>query len=354
MNLIRITIYLASYLLLSVANSIAFSQSASVTLTPAIKEEVINEAAEHLEGKYVLPDVGRAMAEDLRNKLEAGVYSNIGDVEEFTRLITEHILAVSNDEHLWVYFSDPPVPTMAEFLDQTPQEAEQELARLRSYNFGFIHVDRLGGNYGYIESLGFFDASLAESTVASAMDLLQYTDGLIIDLRRNGGGEGSMGTLLASYLLGPQPTHINSIYWRIPDEIEEVWTSDNLEGAWYGTDRPVYILTSSDTFSAAEGFSYALQAQGRATIVGEITGGGAHPGGVERIREYFSIFVPHARSINPITGTNWEGTGVTPDVIVPAEEAMRAAQVLLLEELIKNSEDSPARREKQTVLERLQ
>src|SRR5262249_22574655 len=137
--------------------------------------------------------------------------------------------------------------------------------------------------------------------------------------------------------------HLNSLYWRKGDRTEEFWTRKALDGKRY-TGKPVYVLTSARTFSGAEEFAYNLQSRKRATIVGETTGGGAHPGGVRPINDHFAMFVPTGRAINPVTGTNWEGTGVKPDVAVRADEALETAHALAVKTVLAGTKDEEARR----------
>jgi C-terminal processing protease CtpA/Prc len=125
-------------------------------------------------------------------------------------------------------------------------------------------------------------------------------------------------------------THLNNLWTRRTNETREFWTRD-VPGNRLGDDKPVFVLTSKRTFSGAEEFSYNLKNLKRATIVGETTGGGAHPVSGHKIDEHFTIGVPFARAINPISKTNWEGTGVAPDVKVPASEALATAQKLISE-----------------------
>jgi C-terminal processing protease CtpA/Prc len=155
---------------------------------------------------------------------------------------------------------------------------------------------------------------------------------LIIDLRDNGGGRPDMVAYLSSYLFDSR-THLNDLWTRRTDKTEEFWTRDTIPGRRFGGVKPVYVLTSAQTFSGGEEFTYNLKNLKRATIVGETTGGGAHPVSGHRIDEHFRIDVPFARAINPITHTNWEGVGVTPDVVVPAKDALDTAQRLLREKL---------------------
>jgi C-terminal processing protease CtpA/Prc len=196
-------------------------------------------------------------------------------------------------------------------------------------NHGFAKVERLPGNIGYLEFLNFMDEELGADTVAAAMNFINGTDALIIDMRKNGGGNPAMVALVCSYLFGPEPVHLNDLYWREGNRTDEFWTKKEVAGKRY-LNKDVYVLTSKRTFSGAEEFSYNLKNLKRATIIGETTGGGAHPGGGFRISEHFGMFVPTGRAISPITKTNWEGTGVTPDISVPADQALHVARITAL------------------------
>lgn len=165
--------------------------------------------------------------------------------------------------------------------------------------------------------------------MAGAFAVLQQTDALIIDNRTNRGGDPRTVALYVSYLSEGDPFLINTIHWPRLDRVEEYLSTD-LGRKTYGESRPVYVLASSQTFSGGEGLSYDLQALERAVIVGEITGGGAHPVQRAVLGSGFSAAIPVAYSVNPITGTNWEGTGVVPDVEVAAESALLEAQRALL------------------------
>jgi C-terminal processing protease CtpA/Prc len=184
---------------------------------------------------------------------------------------------------------------------------------------------------GYLKFDMFAPPELCGPTAAAAMNFLAGTRALIIDLRENGGGAPRMVTYLSSYLFATR-THLNDLWTRRTDRTEEFWTLDSVPGRRFGGAKPVYVLTSAQTFSGAEEFAYNLKTLKRATVVGETTGGGAHPVRGQRIDEHFMIGVPFARAINPITHTNWEGVGVEPDVKVPASEALATAQRLLAEQ----------------------
>jgi C-terminal processing protease CtpA/Prc len=170
------------------------------------------------------------------------------------------------------------------------------------------------------------------------MTFLANTDALIFDLRQNGGGDPEMVALISSYLFGDKPVHLNSLYWRKGDRTEDFYTKPNLVNKKFG-DKDVYVLTSNYTFSGAEEFSYNLKNLKRATIVGETTGGGANPGGMFRLSEHFGAFIPTGRAVSPITKTNWEGTGVEPDVKAPKEQALKIAYLMALNKSAEKTKD---------------
>jgi C-terminal processing protease CtpA/Prc len=207
-----------------------------------------------------------------------------------------------------------------------------EMEQVRLDNYGFYRAERLPGNIGYLDFRYFHDAGEGGPTAIAAMNFLGNCDALIFDMRRNGGGEPSMIQLISSYLFD-EPRHLNSFYIRAKDTIQQFWTSAYVQGRRM-SNIDVYVLTSSFTFSGAEEFSYNLKNMKRGTIIGETTGGGAHPvEGHVFLNLNVEIGVPYGRAINPITHTNWEGVGVKPDIEVPASEALTVARVEALKKL---------------------
>jgi len=310
---------LLSTLLLALAPAaVPQREQGDVRIAPERLEGLIESLAKEIEDRYVFPDVGHQIAERLRERMFDGAYED-ATLESLAGRLEADLRSINHDKHLGV---SPVLPTPA------PEAArQQELDRtreMRRLNYGFQKVEILDGNVGYLDLRGFLPIGIARETAAGAMALLANVDALVIDLRRNGGGDPSMTQFLCSYFFAER-THLSSIAWRGLDAMDELWTFDDVPGKRL-VDVPIFVLTSSSTFSAAEGFAYALQSRGRATVIGENTGGGAHPGSTHEIGGLLSVFIPNGQAVNPITKTNWEGVGVEPLVKIPAEQALETAK----------------------------
>ena len=299
------------------------------TIDANTRKQVIDTILKRLNDSYVFPEVAKAMETSIRDRAAKGEYDQISSSRTFSETLTKDLQAVSKDKHLRVRYSHEVLPERQPRAEPTAEQREQERRDMSWMNYGFEKVERLRGNTGYISFRGFFGPELGADAVASAMNFVAGTDALIIDLRTNGGGDPEMVALICSYLFGPEPVHLNDLYWREGNRTEQFWTRKEVTGKRY-LNKDVYVLTSKYTFSGAEEFAYNLKNLKRATIIGETTGGGAHPGGGFRINEHFNMFVPTGRAINPITKTNWEGTGVKPDIEVPSDQALTLARLLAL------------------------
>ena len=315
---------------LSVASvAAAQPEQPDLTIDAATRTQVIDAILKRLNDSYVFPEMAKKMEQSIRERVDKKEYDQITSAKQFATTLTKDLQAVSSDKHLRVRYSHSPIPERGPRREPTAEEREQRKRDLNWMNHGFVKVERLRGNIGYLEFLNFADEELGADTVAASMNFVNGTDALIIDLRGNGGGNPAMVALICSYLFGPEPVHLNDLYWREGDRTDQFWTKKEVAGKRY-LNKDVYVLTSKRTFSGAEEFTYNLKNLKRATIIGETTGGGAHPGGMFRMSQHFGAFVPTGRAINPITKTNWEGTGVTPDVAVPAEQALVVARLMAL------------------------
>lgn len=297
-----------------------------------LRTELIGNAIKQVNDYYVFPELAKKVEAALRQNQKRGTYDNVTSAQKLSDLLSEHMQVVTKDKHLRIYYSEQPIPPQANPGQPSAQEKAARLLKLKAMNFGVERVERLPHNIGYLDLRSFAPADAAASALAAAMTLVANTDALIIDLRSNGGGDARTVTLLASYLL-EERTQMNNFYYRHTDRTEQRWSSDVVMGERFGHEKDVYLLTSKNTFSAAEDFSFALKNLKRVTIVGETTGGGAHPGEFVRLHRHFDMFVPKGRSYNPATNTNWEGVGVAPDISVKAEDALKTAQVVVLKKL---------------------
>jgi hypothetical protein len=313
----------------------AFAQQATMPDAPAAeiprfdidavtRERVIARSIAKLNQFYVFPDTAEKMEQALRAHQKKGEYNAITRGDEFAALLTTHLRNVSHDKHLGVTFSPVKLPDLA--AAPSAQQIENNRKQDARINCAFTKVEILDGNIGYVKLGGFGPTDTCAPTVAAAMNFVANADAVIFDMRGPGGGEALTVVFLESYLFD-QPTHVNDIWTRSTNTTRQFWTQAQVPGRRVGT-TPVFVLTSSQTFSAGEEFAYDLQAQKRATIVGETTGGGAHPFRTEGIDDRFALRLPYARAINPITRTNWEGTGVEPDVKVAEADALSTAQKL--------------------------
>ena len=309
-------------------------------LTPKEQQTVVDSIGSKLNANYVFPEIATKMVSSITSKLSKGDYKSLLDPREFATTLTADLQAISKDKHLRVMFAPEQIADQ-----QQTVTAEDSIAYLNRYinsmkrnNFGFKEVKIMAGNIGYLDLRSFSNVEYAGETAVSAMNFLSNTAAIIIDLRNNGGGSPAMIQLITSYLYGSSPVHLNNFYWRPSDRNSQTWTLPHVSGT-RSTDTPVYVLTSGGTFSAAEEFSYNLKHLERATLVGETTGGGAHPGGSVVATDRFMVWVPTGRAINPITNTNWEGTGVSPHIKTSAAEALDVAYLNALESLMKNNKD---------------
>jgi hypothetical protein len=296
-----------------------------MTIDESVRARVIDAVRKALNDDYVFPDVASKMDEAIRNRVKNKEYDGITSAKGLATALTDHLQAVSHDKHLRVFYNHDTIPKRPEGQrEPTAQDRERMRRHGVAINQGFEKVERLEGNVGLIVFNMFFPAEYAGETAIAAINFLGSTDALIFDLRKNGGGDPATVALICSALFGDESVHLNDLYFRPGNETHQYWTLPYLPVKRY-LDKPVYVLTSKRTFSGAEEFTYNLKNLKRATIVGETTGGGANPGGTARLDDHFEVFVPSGRAISPITKTNWEGTGVTPDVTVPADQALQTA-----------------------------
>jgi hypothetical protein len=303
------------------------------------RAKIITSVIDQLHTSYIDVEQASKLEPILRH---ADFSQAVGD-EAFASAVTALMQNVTKDQHLRLIYSAKQFKSQDSGLPTSAEIAEWQAGWKRD-NYGIERVDRLPGNIGYFKINCFWNAAASAPSIAAAMTLLVHTDALIIDLRENGGGDAEEVPLIASYLFDER-THLSDFYRREGNVTEQQWTYPAVAGSRFGKEKKVYVLTSKATFSAAEGLAYALKNLKRATIVGETTKGGAHPSRMRRINEHYEMMVPGSTVRDHVTGKDWEGVGVLPDLSVPAEEALTMAQIIILKEMLAGKPNTENRHE---------
>jgi retinol-binding protein 3 len=308
------------------------AQTPAGALSPEDRVQIVRKASALLLERYVFPDVAEEVARALEDDLRAGRLDHVTDADAFAEALSRRIRDVSGDGHLWVSHQPGPYPPPAP-TPPTAEEVEAQRRHLAASNFGFSRAEVLSGNVGVLEIRQFVSPSHGAEAAVAALSFLGNVDALILDLRRNAGGSPDMVAFVAGFLFPEAPVHLFDIHRRPGARTDQFWSDRRrLPDSSLGR-VPIYVLTASSTFSAGEGLAYILKHAREAVVVGERTAGGAHPGAFHRLDERFLLFVAEARVTAAATGENWEGIGVTPQVEVPAEEALEAAHRMALKAL---------------------
>ncbi|MER6605242.1 S41 family peptidase [Streptomyces sp. NPDC000927] len=282
--------------------------------------EIISLALDRITSGYVFPQRVAEIEGAIRRQLAAGAYDTLSG-PALCEAVTAHLQEVCPDRHLRLLWLDEP-----QSMDPADEDEGRAafLAKLRAENQGIRRFEHLEGNIGHLDIGRIADAGEGARMIGAAMELVAHTNALILDLRECRGGSPEGAAMWCSYFFPDDQVHLNDIYERSTDSTRQYWTASHLPAPRY-LDRPVYVLTSAITFSGGEDVAYTLQAHGRAVLVGETTRGGAHPTVRHPVTEHITVTVPTARTISTVTGTNWEGVGVVPDLAAPSEQALDVA-----------------------------
>jgi len=307
-------------------------------LDAAARKRVVEKLSQVLAEQYVYQDRGERMAEWIRSRLKDGAYDGIRSPIAFAEALQADLHKIIRDKHLGIRYEPLPAPpATAADVPGSPAPGPRPVAP----DSGLLpEVRILDGNIGYMAVNAMSPSEAAERTIAAAFALLRQTDALVIDVRGNTGGSPAIVSLIEGYLSGGASRVTNVVHWRNADGPEQLRTAD-VGKLSYGDQKPVYVLTSPMTFSAAEQLSYDLQAFKRAVIVGEVTGGGSHVSNIGPVSLGHGLVanIPTGYLVNAVTGTNWEETGVRPDVSVPAQEALATAWSLAARKLAESAAD---------------
>jgi C-terminal processing protease CtpA/Prc len=309
-NLLRYSAVLISvFLFIFITSVTSKSNDNENELIKSDLTEIVIKINQLMIANYVFPTVAEESSQYLSKQLSRGNYNKFEDIRQLSSQLTHDLQKVTKDKHIRLTESGLGTRKM---FDDNPVG-----------NKHLYESKVLAGNIGYFDLRAFEPLEKASDLISSAMKELENTSAIIFDMRNNGGGYPGTVRYLCSYLFDKK-VHLNSLHWRDGDRIEEFWTLDEIKGK-KRPNVPVFVLTSDYTFSGAEEFTYNLQTQKRVTVIGETTKGGAHPGKIFSLNSKINIFIPVGRAVNPITNSNWEGTGVEPDIKVKQEDALEKA-----------------------------
>lgn len=299
----------------------------SPLIDSAAQIEIITELCEKLQACYIFPEVAEQICLHLQQTLLDGEYDGLTDGNLFALALTIQLQEVNHDEHLWVRWHEQPLPDGVSALNHEPAWQQQQKATAQAENYGIHKLEMLTGNIGYLDIRYLHKPVYAGEAIVAAMNFLSNTAAVILDLRQCMGGYPGTAALICTYLFPEEPVLLTSIYWRDEDLTQQFWTLPYVPGKHLVT-QPLYVLTSKTTFSAGEMLALALQSRQRAKVIGQHTDGGANPGSSFRIHSHFEAFIPIGRTIDPLTGNSWEGTGITPDIITSPENSFNLAYKL--------------------------
>lgn len=322
------------------------AQDNGAKMNPKEIKLLVDSLSFALKRWYIYPDKAELISKTIKDKSKTGAYNKLQSRREVADMMHADIQKIHHDGHMRVmYFPDFEKRLLTVLPDSLQKkEEEEELNQQKARNFYFTKSEIMPGNIAYLRWDGFVGfTEQAKPTYEAAFKFVSNAKALIIDMRYNGGGSPETVNAMLNYFFD-RKLPMNHIIDYKRDTVK--WYT-NPSATAFKLSMPVYVLTSKRTFSGAEDFTYAMKYSKRATIVGDTTGGGAHPTGPAPLGQGFVLNIPNARSYHEVTGTNWEGTGVYPDVYVKGEQALEKAQLLIFKDLVTRADNDLEKREAQ-------
>lgn len=310
-------------------------------ITKKEKTEIVKLISKNLLETYIDLDVAKEMTSALKSNIKSNKYKSIINPDAFSKIVTQDLQKVSKDLHLKLNFEPKKIAQKKRVMPEEMKIKREKMMAMKmaEINYGFTEVKVLNGNIGYLNLRMFADIKYANDAATAAMSFLSNTNAIIIDLRSNGGGVPSMMQLLSSYFTDAKPVLLSNFYERRTNSKTQLFTFETIDGKRI-TNKPLYILTSKNTFSAAEAFTYTLKHLDKATVVGEVTKGGANRTKRINLNDEFTISIPYIKSIHPITNSNWEGKGVQPNIKTTEKDAFVNAYVDAINKTVKRKKNN--------------
>lgn len=310
-------------------------------ITTKEKKEILQSISDSLLDTYIDLDLAKEMTLTLKLNIKSNKYKAITNPDEFSIIVTKDLQKVSNDLHLKLNYEPKKIAQSKLVMPEEMKIKREKMMAMKmaEFNYGFTEVKVLNGNIGYLNLRMFADIKYAKDAATSAMNFLSNTNAIIIDLRTNSGGVPSMMQLLSSYFIDTKPVLLSNFYERKTNSKTQLLTFETIDGKRM-VDKPLYILTSKNTFSAAEAFTYTLKHLDKATVIGEVTKGGANRTKRVNINDQFTISIPYIESIHPITKSNWEGKGVEPNINIARKDAFIIAYIDAINKTVKRNKSN--------------
>jgi retinol-binding protein 3 len=307
------------------------------------KQVLINTVITELKANYIFPERIVKIESVLHEKFDKKEYSSSKTLFDFLELLNKDLEYSGNDHHLDIFYGPQYVKKIKAAENSDPGKSgtiPADFVNMVKYeNYFLKKVERMEGNIGYFKFNKFEELQFSKESIASAMNFISNSSAIIFDLRENGGGSAETVHFLMSYFL-PDSTKLGEFKRRINKEAIELWTTRDPLIRKIPDNIPVYILVSKNTSSAAESFAYGLQQFKRAIIVGEQTHGEGNPGARFIINDKLYMMIPTAVNVNAVTGTNWDGVGITPDIKTITNDAFAQTIVEICHILEMKSENN--------------
>lgn len=296
------------------------SDAAIGTLTPERRQRLIDRMTPIIRARYVSSELAAATAQALEEHLARGDYASLSVEGDFAHRLTDDVRAVTHDLHFRVRYKAPGTTDVVTDKDRAELEVEAR--------HGIHSVERLPNGVAILKLDSFLeppDSQALRNAYASVMGEIADARALVLDLRDNYGGDPTTVAFALSYFFDATPVHLGDVWSREEDVTWQNWTRRDVPGPRFGAYKPIFVLVSKETISGGEAAAYDLQSQKRAIVIGETTAGAANLAPPFDLGDGFAVYVPVARAINAITHTNWEGTGVRPDIAVNPSDAQKVA-----------------------------
>ena len=306
------------------------SAASAAPVAKAQAHAVVDAIMRHVEAVYVFPEKRAGIVAALRAADAAGRYDRQSP-QALADTLTRDMRAVSHDKHMYINWK----PAQYQALKTSSQSEKSDAyyaAMAARENEGFTAMRVLGGNVRYVRWAS-VDWS-GKPTIRVMADVARFLaggDAIILDLRRNGGGDSDAVAQFVSYFMPAKRRLLMTFHDGLSGKAGYSRVVRNLPGPRL-TGRPLYVLIDGHTGSAAEEFAYHVKQFRLGTLVGQHTAGAANNDTLYPVAPGFVLSVSTGYPEHPVSHSNWEGVGVQPDVPVAAAAACDKALVLALED----------------------